>query len=153
MHISFCFLSSFLSFSQAMGNLAEVYRTAGENEKALVLFEASLAMQRRRAAEARGEGGGRWGGVDPMGMACMLNNSALLHRAVENYPQVEKQMEEAIEWLKRAVPAGHYYVTSMEKSLAAARRDGEEKKAGTYDPTKYTMIGLFEKARRDKGLA
>jgi len=136
-----------------MGNLAEVYRTAGENEKALVLFEASLAMQRRRAAEARGEGGGRWGGVDPMGMACMLNNSALLHRAVENYPQVEKQMEEAIEWLKRAVPAGHYYVTSMEKSLAAARRDGEEKKTGTYDPTKYTMIGLFEKARRDKGLA
>ncbi|GAB5036239.1 tetratricopeptide repeat family [Nannochloropsis oceanica] len=136
----------------AMGNLAEVYRTAGENEKALVLFETSLTMQRRRAAEAMAGVGGGWGGVDPMGMACTLNNSALLYRAMENYPQVEKQMEEAIDWLKRAVPAEHYYVTNMKLSLAAAQKEGEEKKAGTYDPTKYGMVGLFEKARRDENL-
>ena len=131
--------------AQALGNLGEVYRRLEDHDRALKLFQASLAMQRARGA-ASAMGKDSLEGISPMSMAGILNNLALLYRAMDKYTQAEQQLEEAVAWVKRAVPSGHPYITSMEKSLSALRHEAKDKAAGTYDPTMYAETwGLHSK--------
>jgi tetratricopeptide (TPR) repeat protein len=125
--------------AQAMGNLAEVYRRMEKNDEALQLFKMSLNMQRARGGGVGccTKGSRCQHAPDPMGMAGILNNCAVLYRAMDDYPEAEKHMEEAICWVKKAVPAGHPYISSMENSLRVVKREGEEKRNGTYDPANY----------------
>lgn len=62
-------------------------------------------------------------------------------------PSITSIHRQAVQWMRRAFPADHPYVSGMETNLATLKQEQEEKMKGTYDPSKYRAVTIHRAMR------
>ena len=94
------------STAQGMNNLAELYRSMGQYERALPLFESALEIKRSELGDRHPS------------TATSLNNLALLYYNTDRLPEAVTMMSEAVKIREQSLGTKHPDTIEGKKSLA-----------------------------------